>query len=115
MIHPALAASVGNYRLEQAQAASSGLTGNGITDIKSHDGEVIWFGTGMGLARTENDGASFQGFGQAQGLNRGSISALWVSHDTVWVASASDTLTPVSETSLPMGTGLSRSTDGGET
>jgi ligand-binding sensor domain-containing protein len=90
------------------------LAGNGITDIKVGE-STLWFGTGNGLSRTTDFGQTFETFTPNSGIGRGSVSALWVSGDTIWVATASDTLTRVSETYLDMGTGLSVSTDNGRT
>ncbi len=101
-----------SYNFDQAKEPVPGLAGNGITDIAAGDG-VIWFGTGHGLSRTFDGGRTFESLGTSHGLGRGSVSALWVSGDTVWVATAGDTLTKVSSDYLPIGTGLAVSTDGG--
>ncbi len=102
------------FKLGANVEPKKGLAGNGVTDIQgNHD--VIWFGTGNGLSRTTDQGQSFESFGAAHGVGRGSISALWVSGDTIWVATAGDTLTKVTSDYLDMGTGLSVSEDGGET
>ena len=91
----------------------SGLVGNGITDIAISDG-VIWLGTGKGLSRSSDSGQTWESFDQAHGLGKGGISAMWVNGDTIWVATAYDTLIPsVSEESIDAGGGLSYSLDGG--
>jgi len=102
------------YQVGETTPPKPGLAGNGITDIRANSTH-LWFGTGHGLSRTANSGDSFASFDQKHGLGRGSISALWVSGDTVWVATADDTLTAVSDSYLDMGTGLSVSVDNGQT
>jgi ligand-binding sensor domain-containing protein len=106
--------TIKTYLLNDAVPPKSGLAGNGITDIKSTD-NVLWFGTGHGLSRTTDIGNTFASFGTSHGMTRGSISALWVSGDTIIVATAWDTLTDVADDYLDMGTGLSFSTDAGNT
>ncbi|MBN1999720.1 hypothetical protein JW935_19350 [candidate division KSB1 bacterium] len=103
-----------SYSFDQPKPPVPGLAGNGITDIAAGNG-IIWFGTGHGLSRTTDSGRSFQSLGTSHGLGRGSVSAIWVSGDSIWVATAGDTLTKISDDYLPIGTGLSVSTDGGNT
>ncbi|MBN2411838.1 hypothetical protein JXQ31_09100 [candidate division KSB1 bacterium] len=90
-----------------------GLAGNGITDIFAGT-RTVWLGTGHGLSFTKNNGKTIQSLGTAHGIGRGSISAMWVSGDTVIVATANDTLTQVSDDYLANGTGLSISLDNGQ-
>ena len=106
--------TVQTFKLNESVPAKSGLAGNGITDITASNG-VVWFGTGHGLSRTTDDGNTFESFGTNHGMTRGSISGLWVSGDTILVATAWDTLTEVADDYLPMGTGLSISENGGTT
>lgn len=101
-----------SYRFDDLSSPSKGLAGNGISDIKEGNG-TLWFGTGHGLSRTADQGASFASFGPSQGLGHGSVSGLWVNGDTVIVATATDTVTKVSTESLAKGTGLSITVDGG--
>jgi hypothetical protein len=101
------------YRLDVAENTGQ-IAGNGITDIKASD-RALWFGTGNGLSRTLDQGRHFQSLGSSDGLPRGSISALWVQGDSLWVAAASDTLTSISDSPLTMGTGLAFSADHGST
>lgn len=103
---------VQSYQLDVSP--TEGLAGNGITDIFAGTRKV-WFGTGHGLSFTKNNGETIQSLGTAHGIGRGSISALWVHGDTVLVATANDTLTPVSNDYLANGTGLSISVDNGQT
>jgi hypothetical protein len=92
-----------------------GLAGNGITDIKPDLAGTLWFGTGHGLSRTANQGESFETYGTNLGVGHGSVSGLWVSGDTIIVATATDTLTKASEQTLSKGTGISITFDGGGT
>jgi ligand-binding sensor domain-containing protein len=103
-----------SYQIGASAFAQSGLAGNGVTDIQPGAG-MLWFGTGNGLSRTLDGGRSFETIGPAQGVGRGSVSAIWTSNDTIWVATAGDTLTKVAEGYLPLGTGLSVSVDNGNT
>lgn len=104
--------TITTYSLNEAVPPKSGLAGNGVTDIKSVS-NTIWFGTGHGLSRTTDDGNTFESYGTKHGMTRGSISALWVSGDTIIVATAWDTLTDVADDYLDIGTGLSFSIDSG--
>jgi ligand-binding sensor domain-containing protein len=113
-ISPSEAQFVVSYDMDAAQMPVSGLAGNGITDIFAADGN-IWFGTGHGLSRTTDGGETFETFGTSHGLGRGSVSAIWISGDTVIVATAGDTITEISSTSLPYGSGLAISVDRGLT
>ncbi|OPZ68681.1 MAG: Two component regulator propeller [bacterium ADurb.Bin478] len=101
------------YRLGETASLQKGLAGNGISDIKEAKG-VLWFGTGHGLSRTVDGGETFETFLPAQGLGHGSVSGLYVQGDTILVATATDTLTAVSDQYLSKGTGLSVSLDGGD-
>jgi ligand-binding sensor domain-containing protein len=105
---------INSFQLGSSKPPVPGLAGNGITDIVASRG-ALWFGTGHGLSKTLDEGRSFQTFGTSHGLGRGSISAIFAKGDTLWVATASDTLTKVSSDYLSMGTGLSLSTDNGQT
>lgn len=99
-----------SFRL-RAQPAR-GLASNTVTDILVH-GNTIWFGTGDGLSRTADQGQSFVSFGVDQGIGKGSLSALIVSDEVVWVATGFDTLTEFGQ--LQAGGGLAYSLDDGET
>jgi len=89
----------------------SRMLSNAITDIVVHDNE-IWLGTGKGLSVTKDDGKSFITYYSTTGIGKGSVSALAVDNGTIWVATGFDTTT--SEGDLPAGSGLSYSSDGGE-
>jgi hypothetical protein len=104
-------ADIHTYKL-QNPPLRQGLAGNGITDIQQSENR-LWFGTGKGLSRLLVADNVFETFTSEHGVGRGSISALWVSGDTIWVATAVDTFTETTSSYNNMGTGLSRSYDGG--
>ncbi|OGB98609.1 hypothetical protein A2V82_15995 [candidate division KSB1 bacterium RBG_16_48_16] len=104
---------VSSYRIGQNSSPAPGLAGNGITDI-SASGKAIWFGTGHGLSRTKDSGLSFETFSGVEGMGAGSVSGLWTSGDTIWVATAGDSFVKTVGQVLDFGTGLSVSVDGGQ-
>jgi len=88
------------------------ISGNSVTDIKFYDGN-LWIATGGGLSRTENVGESWYNFKTSDGIGKGGISAITFFEETIWIATAFDTLVP--EGDLSAGGGLSYSNDKGET
>jgi hypothetical protein len=89
------------------------LLGNSITDILV-DGNAIWFATGNGLSKTTNNGGSWQSYNNKHGLGRGGVSAITKWNNIIFVATAYDTTIKDEENkSLPVGSGLSYSTDSG--
>ena len=90
----------------------SRLPGNGISDIMV-DGDNIWLGTGRGLVLTTDKGNSFRLFTSDDGIGKGSVSALALNDGTIWVATGFDTTT--GSGTFDAGSGLSYSTDNGET
>lgn len=89
-----------------------GLASNTVTDIVNTT-NALWFGTGRGLSKTEDDGLTFLSFGTDQGLGRGGVSAIDVSDEVVWVATGFDSLTDFG--SMQTGGGLAYSLDLGAT
>ncbi len=94
-----------------------GLVGVNISDL-SWSGRYLWVTTDQGVARldprqagglSEEDWVTFT---ESDGIGRGFLSALDSVGDTVWVASLIDTTVG---NSMQAGTGLSFSTDAGET
>jgi len=92
----------------------SGLKSNSITDIIVIDEQTIWIATGEGLSKTEDAGRTWKTYTQKQGLGRGGISAIVVNDSIIWVATAFDSLLSNGD-HLPVGGGLSYSTDQGQT
>ncbi|MFQ5708369.1 MAG: hypothetical protein ACE5HO_13010 [bacterium] len=98
------------YRLE-AQP-DLGLTSNSVTDIVVK-GNSVWLGTGEGLSRTSDGGQSFVSYGMDQGLGKGSVSAMAISDEVIWVATGFDTTTSLGM--FQAGGGLAFSLDQGQT
>ncbi|MGH7496463.1 MAG: hypothetical protein ACREOO_29285 [bacterium] len=90
----------------------TGLRSNYVSDIVVHNGE-IWLGTGQGLSRSNDGGATWVTYTTRNGLPRGGVSALAVTDTIMWVATVLDSLVP--EGLLPAGGGLSYSLDRGTT
>jgi len=88
------------------------LPSNSINDIVV-SGNNVWVGTGKGLMFTSDNGETWKTYTQKDGLGKGSVSAIAVKNDTIWVATAFDTMT--SSGRLDAGGGLSYSIDGGQT
>ncbi len=76
-------------------------------------GNDVWIGTGRGLLHTNDSGESWRLFTSEDGLPKGSISALAVREDTIWVAGVFDTSTVAGDAIA--GGGLSYSVNKGET
>ncbi len=89
-----------------------GPLSNSINDIQII-GDEVWVGS-FGVTHTSNNGDSWTGFGRADGLGKGSISAMAERNGIIWVATGYDTLVPNSG-ELAAGGGLSYTTDWGET
>ena len=87
--------------------------GNAIFDIVYHNGS-IWIGTGSGLGRTENGGNTWQNFREENGLGKGGITTISFKGNTIWIATAFDTLI-ASDGLRSAGGGLSYSEDNGLT
>jgi len=99
--------------LAVADTVVAGFIGSSTADIKGQ-GDTLWFGTSHGLSVTYDNGQSFVSITpRYSDIGVGSISGLAVSGDTVWVATAFDSL--VAEESLDTGGGISRSFDSGHT
>ncbi|MDZ7331749.1 MAG: hypothetical protein ONB31_07200 [candidate division KSB1 bacterium] len=90
-----------------------GLKSNSITDIAIVDENTIWLGTGNGLAKTEDSGKTWRTFTEKDGIGRGGVSALAVTKEIIWVATAFDTL--IQGEHQAAGGGLSYSVDNGTT
>ncbi len=88
------------------------ISGNSITDIKYYDSS-LWLATGGGLSRTEDNGQNWHNFTTSDFFSKGGISAITFYGETIWIATAFDTLVP--EGNLPAGGGLSYSNDKGDT
>lgn len=108
----AQAGRISSYRFDQPPPEPR-LASNAVTDIVVA-GTQVWVGTGGGLSVSDDGGKTWRSYGAAHGLGKGGISALVVRGDTIWTATAFDTvITNIG--ALPAGGGLSYSTDGGRT
>lgn len=87
---------------------------NSVIDIIFQPGaDMIWLGTGNGLARYRRIDRAWLNVGEERGLGRGGVSALAIKGDTVWAATAYSV--PIGGGIYPAGGGIGYSTDGGET
>jgi hypothetical protein len=92
------------------QGSPSRLAGNGIIDILIEN-DVVWVATGNGLNKTTDGGQTWITYDHRHGLGYGGVSAIAIHNNVVWVATAYDTT--VQDEDLPIGGGLSYSTDWG--
>ncbi|MGQ9558889.1 MAG: hypothetical protein ACUVTG_00515 [Candidatus Oleimicrobiaceae bacterium] len=100
----------GGYHMDQPTPVPR-LASNAVTDLVIGGGR-IWAGTGAGLSVSEDGGTTWRSYGRVHGLGRGGVSAVALRGDTIWAATAFDTLiTDIGY--LPAGGGLSYSLDGG--
>jgi hypothetical protein len=97
------------FRMQGTQVR--GPQGNMINDIHVRGNQVL-IGS-EGLTVTDDEGATWSHFSQAQGIGKGSVSAIAARGDQIWIATAFDTTTELGTFSA--GGGLSVSYDGGET
>ncbi len=95
----------------------SSFASNSVGDIVHMElpggGGIIWVGTGNGLSKTTDGGASWLTYNQARGLNHNDISALAVSGTTLWVATAYGRV--LEGELIPYGRGFNRTADFGDT
>lgn len=103
-----------SYKLERAHLETNSTTplSNSVTDIVA-SGNTIWLGTGKGLSRSTDNGTTWRNYYNAPEFGQEDISAIAVHNNEVWVATAHSK--DVDGTSLPEGSGLRYSIDGGET
>ncbi|SVD64007.1 uncharacterized protein METZ01_LOCUS416861, partial [marine metagenome] len=117
---PTEAALPTRFHQDQSTPPLTGLVGTSMTDVV-WSGRYLWVATERGLARwdpTVGNGLSPEDwitYTEANGLGRGSVSALAASGDTVWAATLFDSLGTGLARPPPVGSGLAWSTDGGIT
>lgn len=99
----------GSYLLDRN--SSSRIAGNAIIDILADEG-TIWVATGNGLNKTTDNGQSWVTYDHRHNLGRGGVSAIAIKNGVIWAATAYDTT--IQNNILPVGGGLSYSTDGGD-
>ncbi|MFZ4620377.1 MAG: hypothetical protein ACOYNS_07455 [Bacteroidota bacterium] len=99
------------FEMTQSSAGSPLQAGNSITDVVvSHD--TIWLGTGKGLSRSTDGGRSWTNYYNTPAFGTEDISAVAFRGKDVWAATA-HTVDKDGQ-SLPEGSGLRYSSNGGE-
>jgi hypothetical protein len=102
-----------SFRLdESASVTSDRPLSNSVTDIVV-SGDTLWVGTGKGLSLSTDRGTTWKNFYEDSTFGTEDISAIAIHNKEVWVATAHTVV--VSDQSLPDGTGLRYSSDGGNT
>lgn len=103
-------------RYTAAPVSSPTIISNFISDIivvSSSAGDTIWFGTGKGISRTTNRGASFENFYGTEPFKDDDVSGIAIYRNWVVVSTAYSQI--VNEEHVPTGTGIKVSSDYGET
>ncbi len=94
-----------------------GFASNDVGDIRvmyQPGGDtIIWVGTGKGISKTTDGGASWFFYDRRNGLNQNVISALAVSDTTLWVATAYNK--SIEGELVPYGKGFNKTEDFGDT
>lgn len=98
------------YRL--AEPISGRILGNGIGDMVV-DGRTLWVATGEGISKTTDLGDTWVQVSKANGMGKGSVSAIAVSGNAVWAATVFDTVTDAG--TFQAGGGVGYSTNNGAT
>lgn len=105
-----------NYLLEAEnkilKTSSETPASNSVSDIIIQ-GDTIWFGTSRGLTRTTDNGQSFTNYYNTPAFGTESISGVGFYEGKIWAATAHSVQRDGA--SLPEGSGLRFSTDGGTT
>jgi photosystem II stability/assembly factor-like uncharacterized protein len=92
--------------------AGTGISGNAVIDLRIL-GSGVWASTGEGLSNSTDWGLSWKNAARANGLGRGSVTALDIRNGVMWAATGFDSLTSADASPLPAGGGVGYSTDGG--
>lgn len=101
-----------NTTATKLNAVSSTLNSNSVSDMLI-SGSTIWLGTGKGLSRSTDGGATWIHYYNTSAFGTEDVSAIAVHGNEVWVATA-HTVERDGQ-SLPEGSGLRYSPDWGET
>ncbi len=104
--------SENSFQLSQTNGTVSPQLSNTITDIVINN-DTIWLGTAKGLSRSTDGGQSWKNYYNTPEFGKEDISALAVRGKDVWVATAHSI--DKDGQSLPEGSGLRYSSDGGTT
>lgn len=97
-----------NYSLDQP---FQGLAGNSVIEI-IYDGNYIWVGTGEGLSRSSDYGATWESFDRTNGLNMDGVSAIAFKDQRLWVATSYNQI--IDGVLVPFGSGINMTTDNGD-
>jgi hypothetical protein len=100
-----------SFELTQTSSGSPLQAGNSITDVVVSN-DTIWLGTGKGLSRSTDGGRSWKNYYDTPEFGKEDISAVAFRGKDVWVATA-HTVDKDGQ-SLPEGSGLRYSSNGGE-
>ncbi|NQT35148.1 hypothetical protein HQ587_08160 [bacterium] len=76
----------GNHRIDAQIESGARLPSNSIIDIIPHDSS-LWLGSGKGLVELHLTGG-WSVIDQADGIGQGGISAIAITDDTIWAATA---------------------------
>lgn len=104
-----------NHWILEALPPAEGLGGNGISDLAIQtfvDSTILWAGTGAGLSRLNVAEDKWYTYSRQHGIGKGSISALTINGDEIWVATTFDSVFTVGSTYT--GGGISYSLDRGQ-
>jgi len=101
-----------SFELTQTSSNATIQASNVITDLVISN-DTIWAGTGKGLSRSIDGGRSWKNYYDTPEFGKEDISALAVQGKNIWVATAHSVQRD--DQSLPEGSGLRYSSNGGET
>ncbi len=96
----------------QAGDISPTIPGNAVSHLVTQ-GNTVWIGTGKGLARSTDGGATWETFGNLPQFANPGIFSIAVQNDTVWTSTGYDK--DVDGSSVQTGTGYTYSLDNGAT
>ncbi len=85
---------------------------NSVTDI-FFVGDTMWIGTGKGLSRSVDGGRTWKNYYGTPEFGKEDVSAIAVFKNQIWVATAHSVV--IDDKSLPEGSGIRYSSDGGTT
>lgn len=103
--------NIGSGKL--SKTADRTPTGNSIDRILVQDKNTIWLGTGKGLSKTTDHGATWTNYFGTPNFKSESVSAVGYNNGTIWAATWH--FEDYSGSSVPVGSGLRYSQDGGTT
>lgn len=101
-----------SFELSQSLSVSPLQLSNSITDV-AIQGDTIWLGTGKGLSRSTDGGRTWKNYFGTPEFGEEDVSAIAVRGKEVWIATAHSV--QKDDQSLPEGSGLRYSSDGGDT